>query len=363
MKILLLMLLLAVAGSGREENKRQEAKEDKRGADKEDRQEEDEEDKRVAGEYKILFWNLENFFDPYDDPATSDDEFTREGDRRWNWKRFIKKRNDIAKVIIAMGDESGAGEKGYPVLVALAEVENRFVLDQLTRCSPLAMLGYSVIHRNSPDERGIDVALLYRKHYFTPLEIKFYAVEIQGENKKTRLILYTKGVLEELDTVHLFVNHWPSKFGGEKKSLPYRQCAAKTLLMICDSIFNKNERANIIITGDFNDTPGSPLFAGFKRFVNLAASFAVRGEGSIKYKGVWEMIDMFFVSDNLMNREEPIACGDEPMEIVRLPFLLENDPVYLGDRPRRCYTGPRYNSGVSDHLPVMIRISIMFDCR
>ncbi|MCK9304732.1 MAG: endonuclease [Bacteroidales bacterium] len=318
---------------------------------------------RPVKEYKILFWNLENYFDTFDDPATSDNEFTREGERRWSWKRFTKKRNDIAKVILSAGNELTEGEPGYPVLIALSEVENRFVLDQLVKCSPLAMLEYSVIHRNSPDERGIDVALLYRRRYFSLIENKYYTVKAEGQARNTRLILYAKGVLQELDTLHIFVNHWPSKFGGEKISRPYRECAAKTLLMICDSIFMKNKNANIVLTGDFNDTPDSDIFSTFEKFINLAKPFALKGEGTIRYKGVWEMIDMFFISRNLSDQQEPVACGEDAMEIVKIPFLMEKDPVYLGVRPRRCYTGPRYNGGVSDHLPVILKIGKMFDYR
>ncbi len=314
-------------------------------------------------EYRIVFWNLENYFDPFDDPVTSDDEFTREGERRWSWKRFTKKRNDIAKVIMSLGDERNHPGEGYPVLIALSEVENRFVLDQLVKCTPLSLLGYGIIHRNSPDERGIDVALLYRKKYFRPLEYKFYEVKLEGEKRNTRLILYTKGVLEDLDTLHLFVNHWPSKFGGEKKSYPNRECAANTLLKVCDSIFERNERSNIILSGDFNDTPSSRLFLPFKKFVNMAAPFEQRGEGTIKYKGKWEMIDMFFISGNLLNQKEPVACAKDAMKIIGIPFLLEKDPLYLGLRPRRCYTGPRYIGGVSDHLPIILRIGKMFEYR
>jgi len=217
-----------------------------------------------------------------------------------------------------------------------------------------------IIHRNSPDERGIDVALLYRKKYFRPLEYKFYEVKLEGERRNTRLILYTKGVLEDLDTLHIFVNHWPSKFGGEKKSYPNREAASNTLLRVCDSIFERNERSNIILTGDFNDTPSSRLFLPFIKFQNMAAPFEQRGEGTIKYKGKWEMIDMFFISQNLLNQKEPVACSTDAMEIMGIPFLLEKDPLYLGLRPRRCYTGPRYIGGVSDHLPVMLRIGKMF---
>ncbi len=311
--------------------------------------------------YKIVFWNLENYFDPFDDPATSDDEFTPTGEKRWSWKKFVKKRNDIAKVIISLGVDN------YPALIGFAEVENRFVIDQLVRSSPLAMLDYGIIHRDSPDERGIDVAMLYKRSLFRPLKTDFYRISNRDSSLKTRLILYAKGVLEELDTVHVFVNHWPSKLGGESVSRPKRESAARTLRLVCDSILTVNSRANIIIMGDFNDTPDSGLFTSSfinppqsHPLVNLASSLKAKGVGTIKYKTEWELIDMFIVSLNLLDKNEPIFCPDNAMQIYKPPFLLEDDRIYLGKKPFRCLTGPRYNGGVSDHLPIVLSINKMW---
>jgi len=316
-----------------------------------------------------MFWNLENYFDPFDDPATSDDEFSPMGDRRWSWKKFVKKRNDIAKVIISTGNIVRDGTTNsdswvdYPALIAFAEVENRFVVEQLVRSTPLAMLDYCVIHKDSPDERGIDVALIYRKSLFKPLNVEFINVCMQGAGLKTRLIMYAKGVLEDLDTVHIFVNHWPSKFGGEVVSRPKREAAAQTLCNVCDSILTKNTKANIIIMGDFNDTPDSELFdnAGFAGLMNLAEAHSKRGEGTIKYLGVWEMIDMFMISANLLDIREPLFCSANSMKIYKPPFLMEKDKVYLGEKPFRCFLGPKYNGGISDHLPIILRIDKMWE--
>jgi endonuclease/exonuclease/phosphatase family metal-dependent hydrolase len=311
--------------------------------------------------YKVVFWNLENYFDPFDDQATSDDEFTPTGEKRWSWKKFVKKRNDIAKVIISLAGEN------YPALIGFAEVENRFVIEQLVRSSPLAMLDYSVIHRDSPDERGIDVALLYKRSLFRPLKSAFYCVSNRDSSLKTRLILYAKGVLEDLDTVHVFVNHWPSKLGGESVSGPKRESAARTLRRVCDSILAVNPRSNIIIMGDFNDTPDSRLFTsnvisspGSLPLVNLAAAINRKGVGTIKYKTEWELIDMFIVSLNLLDEKEPLFCPDGAMRIYKPQFLLEDDRIYLGKKPFRCLTGPRYNGGVSDHLPIILSINKMW---
>jgi len=312
------------------------------------------EKRSLTGRYIVMFWNLENYFDTFDDPQTSDNEFTPFGERHWSWKKFIAKRNGIAKVIISAGEETN-----YPALVALAEVENRFVLEQLVRSTPLALLNYRVVHRDSPDELGIDVALLYRKDVFRPLSVDFIYVPLPDSAAKTRLIMYVKGVFEELDTLHLFVNHWPSKFGGEEASLPNRLAAAKTLKNKTDSIFAKNMNANILLTGDFNDTPDSHIFNAFDKFTNLAKRLFLKGEGTIRYRGQWELIDQFMVSRNLLNRKEPIFCDTSAMKIYKLPLLLEKDKEYLGLKPKRSYTGPRYNCGISDHLPIVISIEKM----
>ena len=326
----------------------------------------------INSSYKIMFWNLENFFDPFNDPSTSDDEFTPKGQRRWGWNRFAKKRNDIAKVIISTGEavssDNNISEINYPVVIGLAEVENHFVLEQLVKATPLAMLDYKIIHRDSPDERGIDVALLYRRKYFKPVSINYYPVITSDTSFKTRLILYVKGVLEELDTLHVFVNHWPSKFGGELISGPKRQAAAKKLRIACDSIFQSNNKANIVIMGDFNDTPDSDLFKKVtgngvdnSNLYNLAIGIRRLGEGTIKYRASWELIDMFFVSSNLLDRNEPVCCLDCAMRIFRPEFLFEEDKIYLGKKPFRCYIGPRYNGGISDHLPVILTIDKMWE--
>ena len=150
----------------------------------------------------VMFWNVENYFDTYDNPSTSDEEFTPTGDNRWSWKRFEKKRDDIAKTFLLAADEYGE----LPGIIGLAEIENKFVLQQLIEETPLARAGYRYIHKDSPDSRGIDVALLYREDLFIPLETKFI-----GFSFPTRDVLYTKGIAPGLDTLHIMVNHWPSK--------------------------------------------------------------------------------------------------------------------------------------------------------
>ena len=168
----------------------------------------------------VVFWNLENYFDPFNDSLTLDDEFTPAGEKHWTWKKFLVKRNLIAKVLLSMRDRYG----DWPLAVGFAEVENRMVLRQLTEQTPLAKLGYGVVHRDSPDSRGIDVGFIYREEYMTVLEVEARAV-LTGRERPTRDILHVAAGLHlpggQPDTMHFIINHWPSKFGGEEYSRPF----------------------------------------------------------------------------------------------------------------------------------------------
>ncbi len=351
---------------------------------------------KESSSYTVIFWNLENFFDTRFEVGREDGDFTPNGEMRWSRSRFIKKRNGIAKTIIDIGEKhlKNSDASGFPALIGLAEIENRYVLNQLIYETPLAMGSYSIVHRDSPDRRGIDVALLFCKRQFRPLKNNFIRVTTGGfkddeviETDKedelianfkddeviteintyvTREILYCKGVLHDLDTLHIFVNHWPSKFGGERASAPYREAAADALNRVCDSILRKNTKANIIVMGDFNDTPDSDVIKGFEQRSTLKvlresqtrrrSFFKEEPAGTIKYRGVWEMIDMFIVSENLLDSNEPVSTGNESFTIFHPGYLLERDRAYTGNKPKRTYIGPRYNGGLSDHLPIILRI-------
>jgi len=294
----------------------------------------------------VMFWNLENFFNPYDDPKKDDDDFTPQGDYHWTWKRWEVKKNAIAKTILAV-KESG---RDYPFLVGVCEVEDKVVVRKLTQESNLYKLGYSFIHRESPDVRGIDVALLYRKEEFIPSETRTLRVSMP-QGKKTRDILYVKGVeTATRDTLHVFTLHWPSKGGGEEETLPGRISAARTLTKVTDSILTVLPSARIIVMGDFNDTPGSkPLLAATDSgLTDLAIPLAKAGKGTLRYQGNWEIIDHFLVSAPFSGLKMKIFSPD---------FLLEEDTKYLGSKPFRTYYGPRYNGGVSDHLPILLELN------
>lgn len=305
----------------------------------------------------VMFWNVENYFDTYDNPSTTDEEFTPTGDNRWGRARFEKKRDDIAKTILLAADQYG----DLPALIGLAEVENAFVLQELLEETPLARTQYKYIHKDSPDSRGIDVALLYREELFTPLETKHI-----GFSFPTRDVLYTKGVVNGLDTLHIMVNHWPSKRGNEESSGRKREYVSLKVSHVVDSILLRNPAANIVLMGDFNDTPASSPLKNLGQLTNLA-KWADGAEGSYKYRESWSMIDQFLVSENLIREESSINGKNEAfrpqwiythrnMEIFAPEALFAEDATYMGVKPKRTYSGPRYLGGISDHLPVVFKL-------
>ena len=305
----------------------------------------------------VMFWNVENYFDTYDNPSTTDEEFTPTGDNRWGRARFEKKRDDIAKTILLAADQYG----DLPALIGLAEVENAFVLQELLEETPLARTQYKYIHKDSPDSRGIDVALLYREELFTPVETKYI-----GFSFPTRDVLYTKGVVNGLDTLHIMVNHWPSKRGNEKSSGRKREYVSLKVSHVVDSILLRNPAANIVLMGDFNDTPASSPLKNLGQLTNLA-KWADGAEGSYKYRESWSMIDQFLVSENLIKEENSIKEKNEAfrpqwiythrnMEIFAPEALFAEDATYMGVKPKRTYSGPRYLGGISDHLPVVFKL-------
>ena len=314
---------------------------------------------QTSSTFRIMFYNVENLFDTKNDPEKNDDEFLPEGNRHWTNTRFFQKINHISQVIVA------AGEGDYPSVIGLSEIENQDVLESLIFHTPLGKLDYQIIHRESPDNRGIDVAFLYRKSRFKPLFFDAIPVKNPKDDKfKTRDILYVKGVIGS-DTIHFFVNHWPSKSGGIGATKPLRALAASTLRLKTDSLLNLNNRSNIIIMGDFNDTPSDvsiKVALGAKSpdetislnsLYNLAAPLALKGKGTNKYRGKWSLIDQIIVSGNLLIGKK-LKTFPKLFQIFSPDFLLENDEPNLGMKPYRTYSGFKYNGGFSDHLPVLL---------
>lgn len=307
-----------------------------------------------------MFYNCENLFDTDDDPLKDDDDYTPDGDYHWTRSRYWDKLDAVSKVIVA------ADEDQAPALVGLAEVENSTVLNDLTQRSALRGADYRYVITDSPDRRGIDVALLYRRSFFRLIGQESLRVNLKpyGEGA-TRDILHVTGVLENHDTLDIYVCHWPSRYGGVEQSEPLRMCAARRLRASADSIFNVRRKPYIIIMGDLNEGPDDPAVreglgskprsrgaqAGDRELITVMDPIE---DGSYRYDGEWDKYDQFILSGSFTNG---LGCT-EILEagIMDHGFLLMDDDSFGGRKPYRTYNGRRYQGGYSDHLPVKIRI-------
>lgn len=308
----------------------------------------------ISSFFTFMELNCENLFDCYHDSLKNDYEYLPTGSRRWTPGKYWHKVNSIAKVVIACSP-SFDNDTRLPDLVALCEVENDTVMTALTKRSLLRNARYNYLITNSEDERGIDVALLYRDT-FTP--ICHYPLRVNREKgmHPTRDILYVNGVMNSRDTLHIFVIHAPSRLGGEMKSRPFRMAVAKRLCESTDSITAINPDANIIIAGDFNDYAGDAPLSAIEEHNLHDVSKDAKGrhgaKGTYRYKGRWGSLDHIFVSEAIRLRLHSIYIND-------LPFLTEEDKKYGGRKPYRTYNGFKYQrNGFSDHLPLIMNINI-----
>ncbi len=309
--------------------------------------------------FTALFYNVENLFDCIDDTTKRDEEYLPGGLRGWNYQKYNAKLWNIARVIVA------AGGWEPPALIGLCEIESRKTLEDLTRYSPLSQLKYQFVHFESPDARGIDVALLYQPQQFKPLVLKQLAVNFPfTPGSKTRDVLYVKGLIPCDDTLHVFVCHFPSRLGGEYESEPRRVFVAELVRHQVDSLFQAFDEAKVLIMGDFNDYPDNHSMLGVLKAMapvfpvegqtlyNLMYPFHISGKGSHNHEGIWGALDQIIVSGNLLNNNCFWVDSDN-VRIFDAGFLLVDDEKHLGKRPFRTYNGFRYLGGFSDHLPVM----------
>ena len=279
-----------------------------------------------------MFWNVENFFAPQAD-----------GERHWGRKKFRTKCQTVAKTLLWAASEQG----GLPDIIGLAEVENAFVLRQLIQTTSLRKLDYKVVHFESPDPRGIDVALLYRSSRLRLESAKpchLYQADSTILPTRDILLAQFRGPGGE---IAVLVNHHPSKYGGVSASGPRRKIAVERLRQLADSLTAVGWQ-RLVAMGDFNDTPDNPLYQRLSpTLVNLAEPLQRQGKGSIKYDGQWELIDLFFISESLLPAQ---------MEILQVPFLQTPDTGHAGTKPLRTYSGPRYLGGASDHCPIWLSL-------
>ena len=295
----------------------------------------------------VVELNCENLFDYHDDEGKDDSEYLPEATRHWTKKRYWRKLNNIAQELLSCSDE------GIPDLIALCECENDSVLKDLSKRSLLRNAGYEYLMTSSPDLRGIDVALLYSPFSFAP--IRSYSIRVTPieDMRLTRDILYACGEMASGDTLHVFVVHLPSRYGGERYSRPFRNVVADRLCQSIDSIQGLTPDAQILIAGDFNDDADSPALQQICRHGLYNLTKDAHGDNGVKgtyrYRGEWESIDHILSSRVLYNKVDT-AFIHSPA------FLLEDEKLYGGYRPRRTYNGMRYQSGYSDHLPLVVKI-------
>lgn len=309
-------------------------------------------------EYTVVSYNVENLFDTIDDPKIPDEEFLPESEKEWTDERYQKKLNDLAEVI------SGINTMELPELVGLTEIENHTVLEDLVHTAKLSNQ-YAIVHEESPDYRGIDVALIYRRDAFTEIAHETLPVIFPDDPEfKTRDILHVTGKIRN-KIVHVFVNHWPSRIGGEEKTEPKRVLAAGVLKNKTDQILTTDPKARIIIMGDMNDEPANKsLFETLgaespdsgARLVNLMMPDDAGALGTYFYKGNWNMLDNLVVSDGIMNGKSMRIEGNKGF-IFSLDWMIYTNKN--GEKsPNRTYVGKKYVAGVSDHFPVYFKMMV-----
>lgn len=315
---------------------------------------------KASGPLTIVSYNVENLFDTIDNPHKNDKDFLPTSPKKWNSTRYEKKINDISKVIYSIDSTS------LPILIGLSEVENDVVLKDLSNTERLKKANYGIVWNEGPDIRGIDCAILFDQNRFKLVSSKFIPV-FDPDNKrfKTREIVYASGEIGK-ELFHVFVSHWPSRIGGEKKTEAKRIITAKILRAQIDSIYNEEKAPNIVIMGDFNDEPTDTCIISILgarpndqrpdkgSLVNLMYDEQMRGEGSYNYLGNWDMLDNLIVSENLIYKKKGLKTTLDDGHIFHLPFMeFKNSKGRMS--PDRTY-GSSYFGGISDHFPIYISL-------
>lgn len=318
----------------------------------------------------VAFYNLENLFDTEDDPNTDDSEFQIESPKEWNQERLDRKMYNLARVIRSMNNNEG------PDILGVCELEHEFLLDSMNN-QFLKDKNYKSISPNSPDGRGIQTGIMFKSNLFNLLEVFTDTVKLSGRSR-TRLILGAALLYNKKDTIYFFVNHWPSRRGGQDESEVNRISAAKTLRSRVENILYRNASAKIIIMGDFNDEPNNisilehlkakPLLCEVEENIkltsvddetdlfNLSYQKFIDGFGSYKFQNNWNMLDQIIVSrDMIIGEKITYICGS--FEVYKPEFIVTKSGKYKG-APFPTYAGNRYLGGHSDHFPVFAKFKI-----
>ncbi len=313
----------------------------------------------------IAFYNVENLFDFEDDPLTFDDDRTPDGKDHWTEEIYNAKLKNIAKVISEIGvDVTGT----TPVIIGLCEIENRRVLEDLVNQESLLKNDYGIIQFDSPDRRGIDVALLYKKKLFIPTNYKAHELIIYDNHDRTKRIftrdqLLVSGMFDG-EKMHFIVNHWPSRSGGEERSRPKRIKAAKLNRQIIDSLFSEDPYAKIITMGDFNDDPSNFSITEhlkakrkkedlkIKELYNPMEEMSRKGLGTLAYRDNWNLFDQLILSTELVKKDF-LSYRFYKAAIYNKSYLVNSKGRYKG-YPYRSFVEGGFTGGYSDHFPVYI---------
>ena len=313
----------------------------------------------------IAFYNVENLFDTINDPKTWDDDRTPKGRDRWTSLIYEKKLKNIAKVIAEIGFDL---TNQAPSVIGLCEIENRRVLEDLIKTESLIKENYKIIHYDSPDERGIDVAMLFKQNRFIVSSSKTYPLYLKrkdGSRDYTRDHLLVSGFLDK-NPIHFIINHWPSRSGGQMRSEPNRILAGKLNKKIIDSILQSNPNANIISMGDFNDNPSDKsikpiLNTIFKKskikegqLFNPMEELYRKGYGSYRYRDKWDMIDQFLLSKNLVDNKNGLFFLKA--SVFNKKYLINPSGKYEG-YPFKSFAGGKFLNGYSDHFPIYLYLA------
>lgn len=312
----------------------------------------------------IAFYNVENLFDYEDDPLTFDEEWTPTGRNSWTKEFYEDKLSKLARVISEIGaDVTGSS----PAIIGVAEVENRRVLEDLVNEKLLVGQDYGIVHEESPDRRGIDVALLYKKKIFTPTSHKAYELVLYDSQDRSKRIytrdqLLVSGMLDG-EMIYIIVNHWPSRSGGEERSRPNRMKAAELNKKIMDSLFSEDPYAKIITMGDLNDDPTSPSVKEvlqtktsrenmeMKELFNPMEEMHKKGMGTLAYRDAWNLFDQIIISSELAKKDFS-SYRFYKAGIFNKTYLQNPRGRYKGYPFRMFANG--YTGGYSDHFPVYI---------
>ena len=305
--------------------------------------------------FTVAFYNVENLMDTIDNPRALDNDFLPHGKFKWNSTRYNKKISSIASVISTIGDADG------PELIGLSEVENKSVLVDLINTKQLKKMAYSIVHFDSPDERGIDVALLYKAGKFKLISARVYSAAFLTIKSHTRDVLLVKGIVSK-DTVVVLVNHWPSRRKGKEASEVKRIAVSIMVREIADSIFQRSLDAKLIIMGDFNDEPfdksilielntKSEIILKKDELFNPYYTLSKQGEGSANYSHKWFMFDQIMLSKGFFSSNR-IGLAYKEAKVYHPDWLHYQKNSKNG--PYRTFMGDDYKGGYSDHFPVYI---------